>query len=130
MWRYSEASEAKLRQLDPQLARVMREVIKLMDVTIVTGYRIKSEQDRLYAEGKSKLQYPDSKHNTFPSRAVDVAPYPYDEEDRERFTYMAGMVLGVALRLGIKLRWGGDWDQDGEVKDNSFDDLFHFELAD
>ena len=30
--------------------------------------------------------------------------------------------------MDINLRWGGDWDQDTEVKDNRFDDLGHFEL--
>jgi hypothetical protein len=30
--------------------------------------------------------------------------------------------------MGINLRWGGDWDQDWEVKDNKFDDFPHFEL--
>jgi hypothetical protein len=30
--------------------------------------------------------------------------------------------------MGIELRWGGDWDQDFEVKDNRFDDFPHFEL--
>jgi hypothetical protein len=29
----------------------------------------------------------------------------------------------------LKLRWGGDWDMDTEVKDNKFDDLVHFELV-
>lgn len=129
MFKYSERSEQRLLETDPDLQRVFREVIKLMDVIIVTGYRGRDEQNAMYAQGKSQRQYPDSKHNQKPSKAIDVAPYPYDPEDRERFTYMAGIALGVAHGLGISLRWGGDWDQDGEVKDNSFDDLFHFELV-
>ena len=32
--------------------------------------------------------------------------------------------------LGVRLRWGGDWDSDLEVDDNDFDDLPHFELVD
>jgi peptidoglycan L-alanyl-D-glutamate endopeptidase CwlK len=32
--------------------------------------------------------------------------------------------------LGVKLRWGGNWDRDGEpVTDQDFQDLVHFELA-
>lgn len=61
--------------------------------------------------------------------AVDVVPYPVDWQDRDRFHYFAGFVLGMATARGVKLRWGGDWDSDTEVDDNVFDDLPHFELA-
>ena len=44
-------------------------------------------------------------------------------------TYFAGMVMGIAKAKGIGLRWGGDWDQDTEVKDNGFDDMPHLELT-
>ena len=58
-------------------------------------------------------------------------PYhPIDWNDRERFTYMGGMIRGIALKLGYPIRWGGDWDSDGDLKDNSFDDLVHIELTD
>jgi len=30
--------------------------------------------------------------------------------------------------MGMKIRWGGDWDMDTQTKDNKFDDLVHFEL--
>jgi len=30
--------------------------------------------------------------------------------------------------MGLKIRWGGDWDMDTQTKDNKFDDLVHFEL--
>lgn len=130
MWKYGTESEANLATVDERLQAVARELIKLMDVSIVTGYRGRDEQNAKYEKGLSQVQYPDSLHNKMPSRAMDIAPYPYDPTDRERFTYMAGLALGIAHGLGIKLRWGGDWNQDGHVKDNSFDDLFHFELVD
>ena len=63
-------------------------------------------------------------------KAVDVAPYPVDWEDRERFHYMGGMLRGIGHQMGLKIRWGGDWDSDGEIKDNSFDDLVHVEIRD
>lgn len=130
MFYYGEESERRLAEVHPDLQRVFREVIKLMDVSIVTGHRGEEEQNEKYRKGLSQVQYPDSAHNKEPSLAVDAAPYPYDPTDRERFTYMAGLVIGIAHGLGVKVRWGGDWDQDGEVKDNNFDDLFHFELVD
>lgn len=36
--------------------------------------------------------------------------------------------MGVATMMGVKIRWGGDWDLDTDLKDNTFDDLPHFEL--
>jgi len=130
MWKFGSKSEEQIATLHPDLQRVLREVIKLMDISVVQGYRSPEEQDRAFREGNSELRAGESKHNKLPSLAVDIHPYPYDPEDRERFTYMAGMVVGVAHAMGIRVRWGGDWDQDGEVRDNDFDDLFHFELRD
>ena len=84
--------------------------------------------NKLYDEGRTKVRYPDGRHNFNPSRAVDVTPYPVNWEDRERQTLFAGFVLGTARSMGINLRWGGDWDQDFQVMDNRFDDFPHFEL--
>lgn len=46
-----------------------------------------------------------------------------------RFYYFGGYVLGRADERGLKLRWGGDWDSDREIRDQNFDDTVHFELA-
>jgi hypothetical protein len=43
---------------------------------------------------------------------------------------MGGMIRGIAKQLNVKVRWGGDWDSDGDVKDNGFDDLVHVEILD
>ena len=58
----------------------------------------------------------------------DVAPYQIDWQDKDRFYYFAGIVKGVALKLNIPIRWGGDWDSDTQVKDQTFFDLPHFEI--
>jgi peptidoglycan L-alanyl-D-glutamate endopeptidase CwlK len=63
-----------------------------------------------------------------PSLAVDVAPAPVDWADKARFIYFAGIVKEFARRKGLKIRWGGDWQGDGKLKDNKFSDLVHFEL--
>ena len=85
-------------------------------------------QDKYYKEGKSKLKFPHGKHNANPSNAVDVVPYPVDWEDTDRMYYFAGFVKGVAAVMGITIRWGGDWNDNTEVKDTNFKDLPHFEL--
>lgn len=127
--RYSTNSQSRLEQCHPSLQRVFLAVIEHVDNTIITGHRPKEEQNRLFDEGKSQLKYPKGKHNSLPSLAVDAAPYPIDWNDRERATLFAGFVLGIAAEMGIKLRWGGDWNMNFETKDNNFDDLWHFELV-
>jgi hypothetical protein len=128
MPKYSQKSLSKLSQCHGDIQKVFDKVIEVFDNTVITGYRNKEEQEAHYRAGRSQLRYPNSKHNTKPCIAIDAAPYPIDWHDRERFCLFAGYVLGVADSMNIKLRWGGDWDRDTQVKDNSFDDLLHFEL--
>ena len=37
-------------------------------------------------------------------------------------------VRGVAYKMGVEIRWGGDWDGDFDLKDQTFMDLVHFEI--
>ena len=128
MPKFSKKSLSKLETCDKRLQDLFLRVVKKFDCTILEGHRSKDRQNKLFDEGKSKLKYPKGKHNSLPSKAVDVAPYPIDWNDRERFTYFSGYVLGIAYQMGLKIRWGGDWDMDTQVKDNNFDDLPHFEI--
>ena len=126
---FSDKSLSKLATCDPRLQRVFHEVVRNFDCTILEGHRNRERQNQMVAEGKSQVRWPDGKHNTVPSMAVDVTPYPIVWDDRERQTLFAGYVLATAKAMGVNLRWGGDWDRDTEVRDNSFDDLVHFELV-
>ena len=128
MPKFSKRSGGKLETCHADLQKVFNEVIKRFDCTVLEGTRPKEKQNEYYRTGKSKLKYPKSKHNSNPSRAVDVAPYPIDWKDKERFYFFAGYVKGVASQMGIELRWGGDWDGDTQVHDQTFMDLPHFEL--
>ena len=125
---FSEKSLASLATCDARLQRVFQEVVRHFDCTILEGHRDKERQNRMVAEGKSKVRWPHGKHNTMPSQAVDVTPYPIVWDDRERQTLFAGFVLATAKAMGVDLRWGGDWNRDTEVRDNTFDDLVHFEI--
>ena len=124
MPRFGKRSKQRLKGVDTRLVNVLNELVKIMDVTIIEGLRSQERQDELVAKGASKTKY--SKH--IQGKAVDLAPYPIDWEDRERFHYMGGMVRGIGQQLNVNIRWGGDWDSDGEIKDNSFDDLVHVEI--
>ena len=126
---FSEQSSSTLAQCHIDLQRVCDEVIKSYDFTIVEGYRSNERQDELFRQGKSKLQAGMSKHNSDPSLAVDIVPYPIDWEDVGRFYLLAGFMFQAASDLGVRLRWGGDWDGDWDHKDQTFHDLPHFELA-
>ncbi|MHA2350719.1 MAG: M15 family metallopeptidase [Candidatus Thorarchaeota archaeon] len=115
--------------LDPRLQDVVNLAIKIMDFSLLSGYRGKAEQDRYFKMGTSLKQFPESKHNRHPSIAVDLAPYPIDWTDTQRFYVLAGVMLACALVCKVKLRWGGDWDSDGDLQDQSFQDLGHFEIV-
>lgn len=126
---FSDRSKRNLSECDERLQKVFSEAIKYFDCVVICGHRSKAEQNEAFRSGKSKLRFPQSKHNRMPSLAADVMPYPIDWNDRERMTLFAGRVLGIAQMMGVTLRWGGDWDRDTEVRDNRFDDLVHFEIV-
>ena len=128
MPRFGSRSINRLKTCDQKLQELFYEVVKHFDCSIIEGNRGEERQNKAFADGKSKVKYPNGKHNKFPSVAVDVAPYPIDWSDRDRFHYFGGFVLGVAKQMGMNIRWGGDWNQDTETKDNKFDDLVHFEI--
>ena len=125
---YSEKSKAKLATCHPMLRTVFGTVIQAFDNTILCGHRGQKEQDAAFDSGRSRVKFPNGKHNQVPSLAVDTAPYPIDWKNIKRFIYFGGFVMGVAFALGIKLRWGGDWDSDTKLDDQNFNDYPHFEL--
>lgn len=128
MYKFGSRSKKQMENIHPDLKKVLNEVIKHVDCSVLEGHRSGERQDKLFEEGKTKVKYPNGRHNANPSRAVDVVPYPIDWDDRERFHLFAGFVLGIARSMGINLRWGGDWNQNFEVDDNQFDDFPHFEI--
>ena len=128
MAKFGKVSRRRLKTCKNELQLLFKEIVKNFDCSIIVGYRGREDQNRAFREGHSKVEWPNGKHNKNPSSAVDVAPYPVDWDDRERFIYFAGFVKGVAYRMNIPIRWGGDWDSDTELSDNKFDDLVHFEL--
>ena len=130
---FSKSSTERLEQCDPRIQEVLQEVVKHFDCTVMCGHRGEEEQNEAFRTGRSKLEFPRSKHNGLPSMAVDVAPYypgtPHIRwNDTGGFRYFAGFVVGIAASKGIKMRWGGDWDSDRDVTDNNFNDLPHFEI--
>ena len=128
MYKFGKRSKSRLKGIDPRLREVLDELIKIMDVTIIEGVRSTEKQQEYFKKGKSKIDGIKKKGQHQIGKAVDLAPYPIDWNDRDRFYYMGGMLRGIGQMLGYKLRFGGDWDGDGQTKDNSFDDLVHIEI--
>ena len=127
---FGAKSLEQLATCDERLQKVFTEVIKHFDCTVLEGHRGQEAQDKAFREGKSKLKWPEGQHNATPSRAVDVVPYPINWNDTYRMRYFAGFVKGIACSMGIELRWGGDWDSDTELLDQTFFDFPHFEVHD
>lgn len=132
IFRLSPLSEARLSTCDARLQQIIVTALQRspIDFTVLEGYRTVQRQRELYRKGTTqrdglrKL----SKHNYDPAQAVDIAPWPIDWKRPERFTYLAGAVKAVAADLSIPIRWGGDWDRDGDLRDQTLYDLAHFEL--
>lgn len=136
-------SELQLDTCDEKIKKVFRAVVRTYDCKVIEGHRNKQKQHAAFLAGKSKLDWPNGNHNSLPSKAADVSPYPMDwggsliengSLNRKhlfallRFYHFAGFVQGAAEQLGIPLRWGGDWDSDRDLTDQIFNDLVHFEL--
>jgi len=136
MYHYSENSKRKLETCHRDLRTLFAHVIPDYDNTIACGFRGKADQNTAYKEGKSTLQWPNSKHNRQPSWAVDAAPYEKTKVDWSfwQSLYFAGYVIGVAdklYRTGVishRIISGIDWNKDNNINDTKFKDPLHFEI--
>lgn len=113
---FSTASKQRLATCDPRLQEVLEEAIKYIDFVVIEGHRGQVDQDKAFAGGKSKLKWPHGKHNSLPSRAVDIWPYTPTGGINWKDVVAAGRLMGYIQRIadekGIKLRFGLDWDGD------------------
>ena len=132
-YRFGSRSQSRLLTCSEEIQRVANRVmaLQIMDFAVITGHRTRAEQDEKFESGLSKVQWPDSQHNSLPSDAIDVAPWPIDWNDSLAFARLAGLFHAAAvIEYGslVLFRWGGDWDGDGESNDQTFMDLGHIEL--
>jgi hypothetical protein len=125
---FGQKSLDKLATAHPELQRLFNEVVKHYDCSVLCGHRTKEDQEEAFRTGMSKETWPNSKHNSLPSRAVDVVPFPVDWNDKGRFLHFVGFVLGTAKQLGIDIRCGADFNGDLNFKNDSLFDAPHFEL--
>lgn len=143
MYAFGSRSRAKLETCCDEIVEVCELGIKRtpVDFTIVHGFRPEDVQNMLFESGASRKRWPDSTHNyriadgdtyTPASLAIDFAPWinggiPWKET--HAFAMIAGVLIGSAMELGYRLRWGGDWDSDGLSSDQTLLDWGHVEYA-
>ena len=137
-FKFSKKSNDRLQNLHPDMVKVMRKALSynIIDFSIIETVRNYERQQELVSQGFShtlKSKHLPNKNGL--SEAVDIIPYPAVVngvnvwQDRERFARLAGVVQSAASDLNIKIRWGGDWDNDGNNKDSRLHDMPHFELV-
>jgi hypothetical protein len=137
MPKFSNISTVRLATCDDRLQAICNELIKIADFIVLCGHRDKKEQEEAFENGNTRVHFPNSRHNSYPSEAVDLVPYWQDEphvrwgskleyekyksinESFEDFyTYekavidsfdsLAKKFLDVASSLKIKIEWGGN----------------------
>jgi len=142
MFKFGKSSLAKKKTIHCELEAILEMAIlrSMIDFGISEGRRSLARQKELYDQGLSKIDgiKKKGKHNMNPSMAVDIYAFVNGKASYELhdMCYLAGVITGVASALynkGIithKVRWGGNWDMDGVIiKDQTFQDLCHFELV-
>ena len=115
----------RLAGVHPDLVRVVKRAIELTDhdFSVIEGLRTVETQRAYVAKGASKTM--NSRHIT--GHAVDLYPVgrptPWD-----KCPVVAKAMLAAAVELGVAIRWGGDWNMNGDSRDEKFYDGPHFEL--
>ena len=126
MYKYSDRSKKNLESCDIRIQLISYELIRRFDNSIICGFRGQEKQDEAFQYGFSKVQFPDSDHNVYPSKAWDVIPYPTKFRKKLPFYFMAGCIFAIAFSLKIKIKWGGDFNQDMNFYNDDWLDLAHF----
>lgn len=138
--KFSKTSLNNLTKVHPLLVAVVVSALNKssVDFKVIEGVRTKERQAELYAQGRTKAGQVvtwtmNSRHfineSTGFGHAVDLLPAPYDWKDLANFDAVAKAMFAAADELGVKIRWGRDWDGDGIVGEKGETDSPHFELV-
>lgn len=139
MFRFSERSRQRLQGVHPKMVAVVKRALQLseQDFLVLEGVRTPARQAELYAQGRTKpgpkvTWTLKSNHFVNPKtgygHAVDLCPYPVDWNDTKKFDAIAKAMMQAANELDTPIRWGADWDRDGNPRERGESDSPHFEL--
>lgn len=134
MFKLSKTSLARLNGVDQELVAVVKRAIEIseVDFSVLEGMRTMQRQRELYAQGRTapgKIVTWTMKSKHIEGKAVDLVPYPLDWNDLAKFDAIREAMFDAAEELGVKIRWGADWDCDGNYREKGEYDSPHFELA-
>jgi len=134
VYKYSERSLGHLSTCEYKLQLVGLRVSERVDATVICGFRSMADQEKAFNSGASKVPPGASKHNRTPSAAMDIVPADAPRKwakgkdlPAHRYFAFAELIQEIAKEEGIILRWGGDWDMDGDSTDQTFMDFAHWE---
>lgn len=118
-----------LKDVHPDLVRVVEAVYPAcrQPFHVTEGRRTMARQQELVRQGLSKTL--NSRHLT--GHAVDVVAVTGPGRITwalPAYASIADAILDTAGALGIRMRWGGDWNMNGRTDDETFVDGPHFEL--
>lgn len=134
----TDRDEKRIADIDPKLAAVVRKAAEDGDerFMVTEGRRTQARQDELYAQGrtvKGKIVTWTRSSKHIDGLAVDLAPVAADGSipwgDFAAFDRLAGRMFKAARELEVRIRWGADWDMDGQPRERGESDSPHFELA-
>lgn len=150
----SQKSIERLKGVHPDLVKVVIKAIGIsgQDFMVLEGVRTEQRQRELYGHGRSAddlrakgldpaLAQPAApqvtwtlKSNHFKQadgygHAVDLVPYPVDWNNTAKFDAIAEAMFKASEELGVRLRWGADWNQNGKRRERGETDSPHFELG-
>jgi peptidoglycan L-alanyl-D-glutamate endopeptidase CwlK len=133
-----ERSLKNLKGVHPSLVKVVHRALEigLVDFTVICGVRTDAEQAALYAQGRTKpgpkvTWTLNSNHRVNPKtgfgHAVDLFPGTWS--DLSKYDLMNRAMMQAAKELGVKIRWGANWDGDKMIREKGETDNPHFELV-
>lgn len=148
--------DAKLAGVHPDLVKVVRRAAQITDTpfTVIEGVRSDATAYANWGKGRTVAQLKaagvptryanpsaakvtwlsnplNTKHRRQKdgySHAVDLFPAPYQWDDLKPFDAVASAMLKAAKELGIRVRWGADWNENGKPRERGESDSPHFEI--
>jgi len=102
-------SLALVADIHPDLKHIVTELSKEMDIVVKTGHRDHAAQVNAFNLGTSRHVWPNSRHNTLPSMAVDIVPKDAANDDVYKFREMLRRIERIADLADIKIQLGRDF---------------------
>lgn len=124
-YKLSKTSMKRLGTCHSEIQIVILKAIEISPINfgVACGFRNREDQNKAFNENKSRVQWPNGKHNKLPSLAVDLYAYVdgMASWNEKHLSMLAGVILSIANNLVIKLKWGGHW--------KDFVDMPHYEIG-